>query len=99
MHIYIYMCVNAGFCAFTLPVLIGNSCLLTFCRDAGALGSRMTGAGWGGCTVSLVRSDTVDDFLVTVGDRLCTHFPEKVCSIIDAVFSTKPGIGAMIYTD
>lgn len=33
----------------------------------GVIGSRMTGGGFGGCTVSLVREDAIDEFIATVG--------------------------------
>jgi len=35
----------------------------------GVYGSRMTGAGFGGCTVSLVASDSVEEFTRTVGEK------------------------------
>lgn len=38
-------------------------------RVPGVLGSRMTGAGFGGCTVSLVRTDAVERFLAQVPER------------------------------
>ena len=43
-------------------------------KQEGVLGSRMTGAGFGGCTVSLVRKDCVDPFIENVG----TAYYEKI---------------------
>jgi galactokinase len=40
----------------------------------GVLGSRMTGAGFGGCTVSLVESDAVPEFERVVGARYRAAF-------------------------
>ena len=35
-------------------------------KQEGCLGARMTGAGFGGCAIALVRSDKVDAFIETV---------------------------------
>lgn len=43
-------------------------------RQRGVIGSRMTGAGFGGCTVSLVKEDSIDDFIENVGGE----YSEKI---------------------
>ena len=37
-------------------------------KQEGVIGSRMTGAGFGGCTVSIVREDGIDSFIRNVGE-------------------------------
>lgn len=36
-------------------------------KQPGVIGSRMTGAGFGGCTVSIVKTDAIDNFIDKVG--------------------------------
>ena len=36
-------------------------------KQPGVIGSRMTGAGFGGCTISLVEEDAVEEFTRNVG--------------------------------
>lgn len=54
----------------------------------GCLGSRMTGAGFGGCTVSIVKKDAIDEFCETV-KKLYT---EKI-GYEPSFYITSPGDG------
>jgi galactokinase len=46
------------------------------------LGARMTGAGFGGCTVNLIEKEKLDDFCQSVGEAYSKKFK------IDASFYT-----------
>ena len=43
----------------------------------GVLGSRMTGAGFGGCTVTLLQENQIDAFIQQIGDAYQKHFNLK----------------------
>jgi len=38
-------------------------------KITGVIGSRMTGAGFGGCTVNIINKNYVDEFCKKVGER------------------------------
>ena len=48
-------------------------------KQEGVIGARMTGAGFGGCAVSIVKNDKVDDFIKNVGNE----YKEKIGYVAD----------------
>lgn len=70
--------------------------LFSIIRQSGAVGSRLTGAGWGGCAVSMVPSSQVKQFLEKVKQGY--YVPRGLESVVaEALFATQPGDGAAIY--
>ncbi|XP_047114661.1 N-acetylgalactosamine kinase [Schistocerca piceifrons] len=60
------------------------------------LGSRLTGAGWGGCTVALTTQDSYKKYI----EKLKTNFYAKhseIQNIDTLVFATEPSEGAEVY--
>ena len=70
--------------------------LVAICKSAGSLGSRLTGAGWGGCAVSLVAEDKVEAFLTTVANEFYEKDEARRPHIATSLFKTKPGPGAAL---
>lgn len=64
-------------------VAIANGC-------RGVYGSRMTGGGFGGCTVTLVKKDDVEDCVKTIRSKYKEKFPEKEATC----FTSTAGKGA-----
>lgn len=58
----------------------------------GVAGSRMTGAGFGGCTVSIVREDAVERFLKEVPEKY-----QKRTGLVPQLYVSDAGDGAGIY--
>ncbi len=57
--------------------------------DGGVYGSRMTGGGFGGCTVTLVKSDVAEE----VAKKICEDYEAKT-GIEPSWFTTRPARGA-----
>lgn len=65
--------------------------LVAIARDLpGVLGSRMTGAGFGGCTVSLVRDEAVAAFVPALEKAYQARHP----GLVSAVYVTRAAAGA-----
>ena len=69
-------------------------------REEGALGSRLTGAGWGGCTVSLVPEYLVEKFIQNIKQRFYSR--ERFSGVVkelgidNIIFETIPAQGASL---
>ncbi|KAK9816763.1 hypothetical protein WJX72_004871 [[Myrmecia] bisecta] len=77
-----------------LDTLVGVS------KAAGALGSRLTGAGWGGCTVSLVREAAAAEFINQVKSEYFSGCIKdgKVSEelLAECIFASRPASGGAI---
>ncbi|KAL9079646.1 MAG: hypothetical protein Q9157_001477 [Trypethelium eluteriae] len=73
--------------------------LCKLARGAGAYGSRLTGAGWGGCSVHLVPADKVDKVKEVwereyYRKRFSDMTPER---LEEAIVVSRPGSGSCVY--
>ncbi|XP_052190519.1 galactokinase-like [Diospyros lotus] len=91
---------------YSCSILYECSCpeleeLVKVCRVNGALGARLTGAGWGGCAVALVKESAVPQFILDLKDQFYQSRMDK--GIINKndlglyVFASKPSSGAAIF--
>ncbi len=74
--------------------------LVALAKKSGALGARLTGAGWGGCAVMLVREGETDAFLAALKagyfDKRVKDGTLSAEDLPGALFATKPGAGAAL---
>lgn len=58
-------------------------------KQDGVIGARMTGAGFGGCAIAIVKTEATDQFIQNVG----THYAEE-CGIDAEFYTASVGEGA-----
>jgi galactokinase len=74
--------------------------LCTIAREAGSYGSRLTGAGWGGCSVHLVPKDKVDAVRKAWKEEYYLKKSPDISQerLASAVVVSEPGSGAYVWT-
>uniref|UniRef100_A0A0R0J3A5 Galactokinase n=1 Tax=Glycine max TaxID=3847 RepID=A0A0R0J3A5_SOYBN len=91
---------------YSCSVLYECSCseleeLVNICRKNGAIGARLTGAGWGGCVVALVKECIASQFILDLKERFYQFRVDKgdiSKNDLDLyVFASKPSSGAAIF--
>ena len=68
--------------------------LAAVAREGGALGARLTGAGFGGCAVSLVPEDCVGDFTKHVQEAYYADYLHKTDLPPDCIIPAQTAAGA-----
>ncbi|KAG0317909.1 galactokinase [Dissophora globulifera] len=73
--------------------------LTQLARRAGAYGSRLSGAGWGGASVSLVSEDRVPEFISHLKKEFyAKHHPDLTEDQLErAIFASAPSSGAAMF--
>lgn len=91
---------------YSCSVLYECSCpeleeLVKISRENGALGARLTGAGWGGCAVALVKESIVPQFILNLKEKFYQSRIDKGTISKNElglfVFASKPSSGAAIF--
>lgn len=60
----------------------------------GCVPPQIPGAGWGGCTVSLVPEDKVGEFIQRIKETYPPYKGLEGDALNEVIFATKPGRGA-----
>ena len=81
----------------------GHSCpeideMCEIAREAGSYGSRITGAGWGGCSVHLVPKDKVEAVKAAWEEKYYRKMDPNITKekLAEAVVVSEPGHGSMM---
>jgi galactokinase len=66
-------------------------------REAGSYGSRLTGAGWGGCSVHLVPANKVDDIKKAFHDKYYSKRDLSESDLEAAIVVSRPMNGSAVF--
>ena len=73
--------------------------LVELSKQGGALGARLTGAGWGGCIVALVHESKTDQYINFLQANYYQNLPDAKGQLSSTyLFCTEPGPGASVFT-